>query len=127
MQKFGYNGYVFNPEDWVVNGTKRLSTCYGRYKQQQYGSMTRERILGLFNDFCSHEVVWLDNAENTQFLCVSNSSVSYEWMNNNISGYWRDLSFADFAANNQILGLFKSGVRFEKYSDAVLFKLVWVS
>lgn len=127
--KRGYNGYFFKPEDWVYKDfPNRLSTKIDQYRKKEYGSMTSQRIIDLFYDFCPYEVLWKPKSEPSSIISrVSNSFVDRYWMTDNLIGYYRDLLYNDTVSFGQKLGMHRSCVRFQCQEDAVLFKLTWVN
>ena len=126
--KLGYNGYIFNPTDWVYPlYPTRLSSCRGKHIERQYGSMKLDRLLGIFYDFCPYEVIWQSNNDAMYMATVSNSNASRDWMTENLNGYYRDLTWNDNISAGSSLGIWRSCVRFRNKEDAVLFKLTWVN
>lgn len=124
----GYNGYKFKPEDWIEPDCwNRLSTCRGKYHRQQYGSLKQEQLIGMFYDFCPYEIVWNVPSTTYCFNSVSNSTISRQWMAENIKGYWRDLNFMDEVSDGTSIGIHRSAVKFQLEEDAILFKLTWVT
>lgn len=125
--KIGYNGYVFDPTDWVdPRYPTRLSTCYGKFVEARYGSLTLERLTGLFYDFCPYEIIWQTKNDSLSIATVSNSNVPRTWMTENIRGYYRDLTWNHNVTAGSSLGIWRSCVKLQYEDDALLFKLTWV-
>ncbi len=132
LKKMGYNGYVFKPEDWIEPScSNRLSCCRGKYAEPNFGFMTHKQLIDMFDQLCPHFIMWefdLDVWHRVDQLItdsVGTSRIPRSWMEENIRGYWRDLSFSDTMPDGKVLGMWRSAVRFQNKEDAILFKLTW--